>query len=101
MVKKNFLIILGFTLFLGNCTKTYNKDQCEDLSMKAYKGWPQAAHKLRKYCKNVEIHYTSQRCQKALVELTMGASLGQLKKKFGSQIGNCFNQEDLNQIKQK
>ncbi|MCY4524074.1 MAG: hypothetical protein OXB84_04975 [Halobacteriovoraceae bacterium] len=75
--------------------KTYDKDTCEELSMRKYRGWPQAAYEFEKNCRNIKILYTTEHCQKAFNKLNMGVKLSRLKEEFGPKIDKCFNESDI------
>jgi hypothetical protein len=88
------LLILG--LALSSCSKkNYTQDDCEELSMKKFKGYQRESHLFDKNCKSFTIHYSKMRCQKALKEMILGSSLEQLKKKHGSKVDQCFTDNDL------
>lgn len=100
MAKTVIFFILMATL-VNSCRGVYTQDSCEELSMKAYKGFPQAAHKLKKYCSNYQLKYSSDTCQKALVQLTMGTNEKLLKESFGAKIMGCFTKNDLRNFLKK
>jgi len=78
------------------CNKTeFTKKECEELSMKKYKGYQRESHQFDNYCKMYQIHYTSSRCQKALKKLILGTPLTKLKQLHGEDIDQCFTKNDI------
>lgn len=86
---KAFLI---FNLILLGCTP---KIDCENLSMKKFKGFPRAAHKFDKKCRDVPVKYTSELCQKALVDLIVLKNIDKIKERYGAPVTGCFTKNDL------
>ena len=84
-------------LLLLSCQELSHQD-CEELSMKKYKGIPHAANQFDSHCKKYEIFYSEAHCQKALVELIISQNPEKLKQKFGPKIMNCFTESDLNRF---
>lgn len=79
----------------AGCTPTYDSDSCNMLSMNAYKGIPNSQNLLRDHCQDIEIKYTSEVCQRALVSLMVTNSLADTKRKFGDPVEHCFTGDDL------
>jgi len=88
-------------LFLNSCTEEVSQEDCEILSMKKFKAIPMAANKFDRLCVSREIVYTAELCQLALNDLTMGAPIEVLEKKYGSLISYCFTQNDLEKFTEK
>ena len=82
-------------LFIISCSKNITLTECEELSMKAFKGFPSAAHQFKRNCSSFSIKYTKEVCQKALLHLMMKTSPKELKEKFGPKIMECFTKNDL------
>lgn len=92
----------GLQLFilisLCSCNQSnthYNSEKCDELSMGAFKGSPKSAHELQENCKNSEIHYTKELCQKALNDLIFGKNYESLKQNYGEKIAGCFSIGDI------
>jgi len=94
-VKKITFLILLF-LQVSCFGPTINQNYCEEMAMKAYRGWPKASYHFNKFCKKIPIKYSKSLCQKALVKLILGFKDLELKNMFGSKIMNCFTENDLN-----
>ena len=92
------ILMWGLFVIVAGCSKTYDREICEELSMKKFKGWPQAAYEFEKNCGNIDILYSGEHCQKAFNELNMGKKLPELKKHFGPKIHKCFNESDLKAV---
>ncbi len=90
------LILLLLTLSLFSCTKkVYDSKTCNELSMLAYKGYPNQSREFKDNCAGIEIKYTKELCQKALSEMMAGTPLAQLKQSYGAEIEGCFTENDL------
>lgn len=91
--------ILLFSLFLTllSCTKTDPPTalECEDLSMKAFRGLPKESKLFKDHCSEKKLHYSKDRCHKALQGLMLGHPQELLEKTYGKKIMGCFNQGDL------
>ncbi len=99
---KFILLFISFIfLVLFSCTSAPDKDECEELSMKKYKGIPTASNRFDKFCQNISIKYTEKLCQKALIEFMMNGDVTSLKEKYGDKIIHCFTQDDLNRFNLK
>ncbi|MBT3585998.1 MAG: hypothetical protein HN509_13915 [Halobacteriovoraceae bacterium] len=94
-MNKLFLILILLTCSLSCQKKNYTKEDCEILSMKAYKSLPKEAHLFKKFCGGKKLHYTKRLCQTALQDLIVKVPEKELKKRHGSQIMHCFSQNDL------
>jgi hypothetical protein len=94
MLKRiTFLLILLTNL---SCKKTeYTLADCEELSMKKFKGYTRESHQFDKNCGKFKIHYTGFLCQLALKDLILGTPLIHLEKKHGEKISHCFTENDL------
>ncbi len=89
--------LLVFSIFaLAACTKkVYDSDTCDELSMMAYKGYPNQSREFKDNCAGIEIKYTQALCQKALNDLMAGNSVASLKEAYGEKIDNCLTENDL------
>lgn len=85
-----------FIFLLSSCHREYNKEVCQDLSFRAFKGVPQAAHDFQRHCQEITIEYDHQRCQQALNDLIISASLVRTLERHGEEAKGCFSQNDLN-----
>lgn len=84
------------TLSLAACSKTnYTKNECEDLSIKKFKGYQTESYKFDNYCMQYNLHYTQALCKKALNQFILGASLKKLAAAHGARISECFTKNDL------
>lgn len=95
-----FILLISLVI-LTSCFKQDNKPRdCEELSMKFYRGLPKPSAAYKKYCKDQEanLKYPPSKCQKALGVLMMTGSSKQVKKDFGPRIMECFNQGDLDRF---
>lgn len=86
------LLIILITI---SCNQHSALENCDELSMKKYKGIPNAYQNFEKGCQGAKIKYTEEVCQKALLELIKTKSLLQVKENFGDPIKNCFTENDL------
>ena len=90
------------TLLLFSCKKEYNKETCQDLLFKHFKGVAVASltngNEFEKNCKAIKIEYTKDTCQRALNHVLLSRrpiTKKRIKKKFGDKILNCFNKSEL------
>jgi len=88
-------ISIFLILFAISCEKPYSQNDCELLSMKSYKGIPQASADFAKHCQKYKIKYTHELCQQALNDLIKATSLNIIKKKYGDAVIGCFTENDL------
>lgn len=93
---KKFIFSAMICLFISSCTKTYDLDKCNTLSMNSFKGSPVALNRFEKNCQDIEVTYTHQICQAALEDLVSTGSLGKIKELYGNDVSGCFTQNDLN-----
>ena len=97
-LKKLFRPILTILLLFslqGCFSKNYQLEDCETLSMKKFKGWPNAANEFDDHCLKYDLKYSQKTCQQALQALIAQKSEEDLKKTFGDQIMDCFTSNDL------
>ncbi len=95
MISKRILLALT-PLLLISCSKTnFTKNECEDLSIKKFKGYQTESYQFDNYCLQYKLHYTQARCKKALNQLILGANLSQLTAAHGARISECFTKNDL------
>jgi hypothetical protein len=98
----NFKFLLILIFLSSSCSKkVYTQSDCEELSMKKFKGYQRESHIFDNNCKKFDIHYTSSRCQKALKDMILGSSLKSLKATYGPKIDQCFTENDLNKFQKK
>lgn len=96
-MNSKFLLIL--VLLVSSCSKkVYTQDDCEELSMKKFKGYQRDSHLFDKNCMSFDIHYNKARCQKALKDMILGSSLEKLRAQNGPKIDSCFTENDLNKF---
>ena len=83
-------------LLLASCQggSPLSRQECEELSLKAYKGFPQALNTFNKRCQNVEITYTKEHCQKAFKDLVLDGRPSALKNKYGDRVLDCFSEKE-------
>ncbi len=97
-----FRILALFLVLLSGCSKkTPAKEECEVLSMHAYRGLPDAAHQFEQDCKGYQLKYTKDLCAKALVDLVQFGDQNTLEKKFGPKVMECFTANDLRNFLKK
>ena len=84
-------------LLIFSCTQRID---CENLSMKKFKGFPRAAHKFDQECKGIDVKYTSELCQKALVDLIVFKNTKKVVARFGAPVMGCFTQSDLKRFRE-
>lgn len=96
-----FRLIMVLFISFGCNNKQYDQESCNDLSMKKYKGFPDAHKKFDENCLNLEIKYTPQLCQSALIDLMKNNNLRAVQEKYGDPIQNCFTGDDLRRFNQK
>lgn len=94
MNNKLFILFLLSTTLLS-CQKEYTKHDCEELSLKSYRGFPKAAHDFKTHCMKYKIKYTAAKCQDAFNKLMQGASIDSLIKSHGTKIPQCFSEAEL------
>ena len=91
--------IILFTLCLGmiSACKSYDSETCQDISMRAFKGSPQAANEFQKHCtgEEIEIKITHEMCRNALNDLIMSGRLDLVQERYPEGIVDCFTQNDL------
>lgn len=92
-------LILCLILFLTGCHReSLDKATCQDLLFKTYKGFPFESKKFKSNCLDHNLDYTLENCKEALSEMVMGKGQVDLKLKYGSEILNCFSQNDKNKF---
>ena len=90
-----FYLLMGIAMTLVSCWESYDQQKCEELSMKAYKGFPREAHDFQKNCVGVKNEYPVAVCQRALEKLILGHGEKKLQQEFGPKIMGCFSNNDL------
>ncbi len=93
-MKVFWLISISFILF-GCQKKVYDAKTCEDLSIRAFKGWPKDANEFKKNCQGVEITFTKEKCQEVLNDFIMNGNIDALKAKHGERASECLTNADL------
>jgi len=88
---------LFITILITSCHQKPDDLDCEDLSMKYYRGLPKESSLFVKYCKDQaqDLKYSPEKCKNALGTLMMTGSLSHVEKKFGKRIKGCFNLADI------
>jgi hypothetical protein len=98
LTKSTVLLLSTITtlLLFASCEdKKYTQKVCEELSMKAYKGFPQETKEFNDNCKHIKVKYTKAKCQKALQSMILGASEKSLISQYGKNVMSCFSKNDL------
>ena len=83
--------------------EVYDKKKCTELLFKKYQN-TLTLHKttlFEKNCKNIELDYSMELCQKAFGQFFLGVKEKTLKKRFGPQIMNCFTKSQLEKVRGK
>lgn len=102
MTKFFLATILSFLLISFSCTKKkVLSDDCESLSMRSFKGSPQALNKFNKKCVKQDIIYTKEKCQTALIDLIKSGNLSHVQKIHGERVKGCFTENDLSTFSKK
>ncbi|MCP4915213.1 MAG: hypothetical protein GY909_18985 [Oligoflexia bacterium] len=91
------LLQISLFLTLLSCTPAEppTTAECEELSMKAFRGLPKESKRFKDHCSKKKLHYSKERCHKALQGLMLGHPQELLEKTYGEKIMGCFNQGDL------
>lgn len=91
------IVVIITVLFFSSCNKEETNYDCEELSMKFYRGLPKPSAQYVKHCKHLEnkLKYSPEACKKALGTLMMTGSKAVVIKRFGDKAMGCFNQSDL------
>jgi hypothetical protein len=92
------IIAITAVILLTSCNSQKDENyDCEDLSMKYYRGLPKPSAQYVKNCKHLEktLKYSPEVCKKALGILMMTGKKSIITKRFGKKIMGCFNQADL------
>ena len=93
----NFKYLLILTLLTSSCSKTiYTQNDCEELSMKKFKGYQRESHLFDNNCEKFDIHYSHSKCQSALKDMILGATMKKLKAQYGPKVDQCFTENDIN-----
>jgi len=100
MLAMRILLLISF-LILPGCQKEYNEETCTELSFRKFKGNPPASKDFDDNCKNVQIWYTQQLCQRALGKLIIHGEKNKLITEFGSKVMECFTEYDLTKFLKK
>ena len=90
--------IIALVLLLSSCSQKVTPEQCDIWGLETFRGKPNAAHEYKKNCQEMDHLYKPDLCQKALVDVGLGMSLPTLEKKYGSRVGECFNQDQHRQF---
>lgn len=96
---KNIIAVLIISSFFS-CNKEDTNYDCEDLSMKFYRGLPKPSTQYIKHCKHLEesLKYSPEACKKSLGTLMMTGSKAIVIERFGDKAMGCFNQSDLDRF---
>lgn len=97
-MKVIWLISISFILF-GCQKKVYDAKTCEDLSIRAFKGWPKDANEFKKNCQGIEITFTKEKCQQVLNDFILNGNLEALADKHGEKASECLTTSDLEKFK--
>lgn len=92
---------IGFILLVSCEKKILTPQECDQISMNAFKGMPKAAHDLKNQCQNVAIKYTREVCQEALNKLIMSGNYSGITEEYGAPIAGCFTENDLNKFRKR
>ena len=88
--------LISISLLLLSCQKkVYDAKTCEDLSIRAFKGWPKDANEFNKNCQGIEIIFTKEKCQEVLNNFVLNGNTKLLKKEFGERAPECLTSADL------
>lgn len=98
---KTFSVIILLTLFQSCSKKELSASECEDISIKCYKGFPNSCNTLDNSCSKYQIKYTKSACQEAFNSLMLGASKENLEGKFGERITECFSDKEKDKYLKK
>jgi len=96
---KTFFTALSISLLLTSCMSKEVAEDCEDLSMKCYRGFPRKCNKLKKTCSGKKIRYTAELCQKAFNDLMFGREFSQVLGVYGKRVEGCFNEREIYKYK--
>ena len=95
------LLLLLLPLLPSCQARKLSLEECENLSFKAYKGFPKALNDFEKHCGEHEVTYTRELCQKALGDLVLKGDGPSLKEKYGERILNCFSEKEKTKFLKK
>lgn len=87
---------LFLLLFLFSCQfkRNFSDEECEGLSLKAYRGFPKALHDFNTHCRDRKITYTKEHCQRALADLIVNGRADYLVEKYGKRVLECFSEQE-------
>lgn len=89
--------LLLLIILVASCNKEYTQESCEELSLKKYRGFPNASHEFDKNCKGkFQIKYTQKACNAAFLGLVTHGSKEKLEAEFGKRILECFTDMQKN-----
>jgi len=106
MICKKILKTLSISLILIliSCKdEVFDKQKCTELLFKKYRNIL-TLNKTKLFtqnCKNMEIDYSMDICQKAFNQFYLGVKEKILKKRFGNQIMKCFSKGQIKKVKNK
>lgn len=92
------ILSISMLLLLSSCLSSdsqLSEQECNELALAAFRGFPKAANRLQNECQHVNITYTKEHCQKALNGLIFGKPYEQLKEEFGKDVHGCFSKADI------
>lgn len=98
---RNLILIISIFISVSCDKKIYSETECNDLSMKSFKGMPKAANEFQKHCQNIKIKYTHELCQEALNELIISGNYSAIIQKYGNPTAGCFTENDLNKFRKR
>ncbi len=83
-------------IFFCSCQikRNLSQEECETLSLKAYKGFPKALNDFNTHCKKYTIRYTKEYCQNAFEGLILGTDAATLKDRYGQRVLECFSEKE-------
>ena len=94
--------IIFCLIFQSSCKKNLSKYECEELSLRSFKGFPKASNDFKKNCTKYKItKFSHIECQKALTLLISTENIHIVKKKYSDRIINCFTKSDLEKFSKK
>ncbi len=92
---KIFSLLFMVFLFCACMSKNYTQEDCELLSMRAFKGLPKESKLFQDHCGGYVIKHDRAYCESVLKSLVLSGSKKAVTDQHGPEAIECLTQNDL------
>ena len=92
---KVFFLSLVVFLFCSCVSKRYTQEDCELLSMRAFKGLPKESKLFQDHCGDYTIKHDRAYCESVLKSLILSGSKEAVTQQHGPEAVECLTENDL------